>query len=173
MRHWRSCSVCNVTATSSANSRSLMIQTSSILVFPLSLGRLNSLLSDLVCSYTPSVEAFLWRRSCPLLSILHRSCNRTLGRCTLLQLLQAHEHNTTDKILLIIPRIEMPQQLLQSLLSPLFLIVQGDNIGRSHVLWQGSLSPTLAEDVKKVQKKGILQHLIRSGRMPCHKLSCR
>ena len=54
-RHWRSCSVCDVTAASSAKSRSL-IRTSCILVFAISLARLNSLPSDLVCRYTTSVE---------------------------------------------------------------------------------------------------------------------
>ena len=54
MSSWSFCFVCEVTASSSAKSKSLM-RTSRTLVFALSLARLNSLPSYLVGSYSPSV----------------------------------------------------------------------------------------------------------------------
>ena len=56
MRCWSSCSVCEVTAASSAKSMSLMVF-SVTLLFAFSRARLKSRPSDLVRRYTPSVDA--------------------------------------------------------------------------------------------------------------------
>ena len=78
MRHWSCCSVCNVTAASSAKSMSL-VRASCSLVFPLSLAWLNSRPSDLVCWYTHSDEVpkarFKSREKIPM-----RVGSRTQGR---------------------------------------------------------------------------------------------
>ena len=59
IRHCSSCSVCEMTALSSAKSMSPMMVT---FVFVLSLGLLKSLPFDLVCMYTPIAEE--GRRGC-------------------------------------------------------------------------------------------------------------